>query len=356
MMMSLLRKIREQLYWNDPSYRIPFILFICMLLVVAVVVFCFAVNSYSETEPDTVLIYCFSAMEDVMEEAILPAFQNYWYENTGQKVKFITTYSGSGLISSRTILRFKAQIIILASVVDAYQLSLTKIVTHNIWENLPEGGKLCYTPIILYSKKELGVSEIALEDLDFAELNIMITDPVSSGAGQWALLALYGSLLRSGATELEATTYLTEVLDNVMISSLNAKAAFVDFANSNADLLLTYEAFGSSAHSGGQQSALSVYPIRTIMAEPVVVPVSRNIWDKEQPLLDSFIQYLWSWEAQTLLMDYGFRVHYEDFQNNIRQIDSQDIFRSDSLGDPQILLEKIIDPLNHLNLKQFSAQ
>jgi len=354
--MNLSREIRKRLYWNDPSYRIPFILFICILLIVAMVIFCFALSHHTDDKTDTILVYCFSGMEDVMEEAILPAFQAYWYENTGKEVKFITTYSGSGSISNRTFSRFRAQIIILASEMDAHELALKRIVNPGVWQALPEAGKLCYSPIILYSKTKLARSDISLQDLDYENSKIVITNPVLSGAGKWALLALYGSMERENITESEAYAHMEKIVERLIISPLTAKETFESFTSSRADFLISYESFGLSDFYGEDQRVVPIYPLRTIAAEPIVVPVSRNIWEGDKALVGTFIQYLWSWEAQTLLMDYGFRVHYEDFQKNTHQADSQDIFRADSLGTPENLLRKIINPLIQADHEQRSTQ
>ncbi len=102
--MNLFAKIREQLNWSDPTYRIPFILFLFFLflfLLMLIFIMLFVPTPFQEEGQFTIFIYCFSAMESVLEEAILPAFTSYWYESTGEEVKFIVCYSGSGLITNK---------------------------------------------------------------------------------------------------------------------------------------------------------------------------------------------------------------------------------------------------------------
>ena len=83
----------------------------------------------------------------------------------------------------------------------------------------------------------------SLQDLDFENIRIAISNPQTSGAGQWAMLALYGSKIRSGASKEEAFEYLSEVYDEFIYCSSNARIAFEEFIESDTDLLFSYEAF-----------------------------------------------------------------------------------------------------------------
>lgn len=349
--MNLREKISEQLNWSDPTYRIPFILFMFICSILVVIFLCFLPTQCQEEEKLTVFIYCFSAMEPVLEEAILPAFTSHWHEETGDEVEFIVCYSGSGLITNRVISRFKAQIVILASEIDAYQLSQKKIINQNAWQDLPYGGKLCYSPLILYSKTDFSITQPLFQELDFENQKIAISSPLVSGAGQWALLGLYGSILRDGTNEMESLEYLSDVYEGLIYSSSNAQMAFEGFMKSDVDMLISYEAFGSGKGYGNTEMPISIYPHRTIAAEPVVIPVNRNIWLDEEEIIDTFLQFLWSKEAQILLTDYGFRVYDQTISINEQRVGIQDMFFADSLDDPETLLNEIITPLSRLKLQ-----
>jgi len=72
--------------------------------------------------PQTVTIYAFTAMEEVLRDAILPRFQEHWRQSTGQRVEFVTTFAASGIITDEIVTRFPAQVAILSSTVDARRL------------------------------------------------------------------------------------------------------------------------------------------------------------------------------------------------------------------------------------------
>jgi len=347
--MNLLEKIREQLNWSDPAYRIPLILFMFLFLIVAIFLLCFLPTPCPDDGQSTLLIYCFSALEPVMEEEILPEFQKYWLEKTGKDVRLIICYSSSGLISNRMMSRFRAQVVILASEMDAYLLSRTRIVNKEVWQVLPNGGKLCYSPVILYAKNELLPLDVSFQNLDYTKLKIAITDPATSGVGQWALLALYGSRLRAGNNAKDAFDYTSQACLNFSHIYMNSKLAFEKFAGDTTDILISYEAFGSYDIEDEASAPILVYPPSTIAAEPVVVPVSRNIWNGDSEVVEAFIQFLWNQKSQTALEDYGFKVHDKQGQINFQHASIQDLFGLDSLGQPELLLKEVVEPLLLLN-------
>jgi sulfate transport system substrate-binding protein len=50
-----------------------------------------------------------------------------------------------------------------------------------------------------------------------------------------------------------------------------------------------------------------VYPPSTILSEHIVVVIDKNIIQEQQPLVEAFVDFLWSEEAQQIFIDYGFR-------------------------------------------------
>ena len=103
--------------------------------------------------------------------------------------------------------------------------------------------------------------------------------------------------------------------------------------------------FGLGNEYSESQMPNSIYPVSTIVAEPVVVPVIRNTWNEERECIDAFIQYLWSEEAQSLLTKFGFRIHNQKLSRSEQSIDIQDMFMADSLDTMKNLLENVIIPV-----------
>ncbi|MGH8060361.1 MAG: hypothetical protein ACREOH_24505 [Candidatus Entotheonellia bacterium] len=46
-------------------------------------------------QPRTVVLYGFSILGDVMNQAIFPLFQQQWQAQTGEQVEFISSFAGS---------------------------------------------------------------------------------------------------------------------------------------------------------------------------------------------------------------------------------------------------------------------
>jgi len=186
---------------DDRGFRMGRLVFALLLaLVFALVIW--QVSRYSPVEvPETLVIYCFSAMQEAMERGVFPGFQRYWLNETGRRVELIPTFAGSGVITRRIIDRLPAEVAILSSKLDALELLQSGIIIRESGEEFPEGRVLCRTPLVIAVRagNPLGIS--SFEDLRNAEVRYIHPDPVTSGGGQWALLAAYGSELRKTGDE-----------------------------------------------------------------------------------------------------------------------------------------------------------
>jgi ABC-type sulfate transport system substrate-binding protein len=91
---------------EEPSERKPRRPWVVLVFVVVVVV---ALSIYrgwlvKETPgPRTLTFYGFSALENVMNDGVFPAFQKVWKEQTGERVEFVATFAGSGTITDRIL-------------------------------------------------------------------------------------------------------------------------------------------------------------------------------------------------------------------------------------------------------------
>ncbi len=64
-------------------------------------------------------------------KAIIPAFQRYWREKTGQEVEFQTSYQGSGAQSRAIISGFEADIAALSLSEDVDKIAEAGLITHD---------------------------------------------------------------------------------------------------------------------------------------------------------------------------------------------------------------------------------
>ena len=152
---------------------------------------------------------------------------------------------------------------------------------------------------------------------DFADLakpgvKLIHPDPVSSGGAQWSVLAIYGSELvksekQSGEPDqAHALQTLRAIWHNVISTPGSAREARTQFETGFGDALITYELEGLLMKEAGIAVQI-VVPQATIFSEHPAVVVDRNVSAAKRPVVDAFMQYLWSEEAQKAFVKYHFR-------------------------------------------------
>lgn len=255
----------------------------------------------------TIVLYGFSILDEVLNEGIFPAFQAEWEARTGEKIAFISSFAGSGTITNQIILGVPAQMAILSLELDALRLIEQGVLPGSTWRDLPYAGVLNRTPFIILvrASNPKGVNDFA--DLARPGIGVVHPDPLTSGGAQWAILAEYGSAWRMTGNETLAFDQLLGIWRNVVAQGASARATRTQFENGFGDALITYEQDALSDRRHGKRDAEIIYPQSTILSEPIVVMIEKNIRPEERDLLDAFADFLWSETAQRIFVKYGFR-------------------------------------------------
>lgn len=257
----------------------------------------------AEKPPQVVVLYAFSVLDDVMEDRLLPAFREARRREHGEGVEFATTFAGSGQITDRILAKVPAEVAIVSSEVDAYRLPAP----WQAWRELPHRGVLVRSPIVLVTRpgNPHGIREMA--DLARPGVEVLHADPATSGVGELAILAAYGAAPPGPGDGDPGLEQLLGIWHNVSARPATAREARSRFDGGEGDVLITYEAATLGSPSRPPISGEIVYPTRTLVAEPVVVVLERNVDPGQRELVRAFAEFLWSREAQEALVEYGFR-------------------------------------------------
>jgi sulfate transport system substrate-binding protein len=255
----------------------------------------------------TIVLYGFSILGEVMSEGVFPAFEADWEARTGEDVELISSYAGSGTITNQIILGVPAEVAILSLELDAFRLQDAGVLPSPTWRELPSEGVLNRTPFIILTHAGNPKAITDFADLARPGVGVVHPDPLTSGGAQWAILAEYGSILRTGGDEAAAYDQLLGVWRNVVAQAASARAARTQFENGFGDALITYEQEAVFDLARGRLQAEIVYPHSTILSEHIVVVIDKNVAPEERELIDAFVAFLWSNKAQKVFVEYGFR-------------------------------------------------
>jgi sulfate/thiosulfate transport system substrate-binding protein len=243
-----------------------------------------------------------------MEQSIFPAFQKQWKSSTGEHVEFAGSFSGSGTVTNQLIMGVPAQVALLSLEPEAERLAGRGVIAAGSWRNLPYQGVLNRTSFVILVRPGNPKKIHDLVDLTRPGTKVVHPDPLTSGGAIWAILAEYGAGFRQDSGGPQAGyDLLLGIWRNVVAQAHSARAARTQFENGFGDALITYEqqALWDQAH--GKLRAEIIYPSIAILSDHILIPVMRNIRPEDRELVNSFVYFLWSEQAQRLFVSAGFR-------------------------------------------------
>jgi sulfate transport system substrate-binding protein len=176
---------------------------------------------------------------------------------------------------------------------------------------LPAHGIVNKTPFVIVVRRGNPKAIKDFSDLAKPGVRLIHPDPISSGGAQWSILAIYGSELKKSEKESQepdkgrALETLRAIWKNVISTPGSAREARTTFELGNGDALITYELEGLLM-KGANEPIEIVTPQSTIFSEHPAVVIDRNVTPSERPVIDAFMQYLWSDEAQQAFVQFHF--------------------------------------------------
>ncbi len=266
-------------------------------------------------------LYGFSIMKESLEKAIYPAFIAKWKQENGQDVHFTSSFAGSETVTNQILQGVKAQIAILSIDRDAQRLKQGGFVTSD-WHALPQKGIVNKTPFVILVRKgnPKGIHDFG--DLVKPGLKLIHPDPISSGGAQWSILAIYGSEVIKAEKQIpnfgnvppkeigqaRGVELLKAIWRNVISTPGSASEARTQFESGYGDALITYELDALLMKEGSAKAdAEIVIPEATIFSEHPAVIIDRNVNASHRPVIEAFIQYLFTEEAQRAFVKFHFR-------------------------------------------------
>ncbi len=243
---------------------------------------------------------------------ILPLFQAYWKDKTGQTVTFEESYLGSGAQSRAVVEGFEADVVALSLEADVTRIAEAGLITQD-WKAAHNKG-IVTTSVVAFAVRKgnpLGIKD--WNDLIKDGVEILTPNPRTSGGAMWNLLALYGALLRGQvegvpASDPEAAQqFVLDLLRNVKVMDKGARESITNFENGIGNVAITYENEVLVAQGQGQEYDM-VIPKSTILIEnPVAVVDAYAEKHGTREVAEAFVDFLFTKQAQEVFSRYGLR-------------------------------------------------
>jgi sulfate transport system substrate-binding protein len=238
--------------------------------------------------------------------AVNRAFAADYKAKTGDTVTINQSHGGSGKQARSVIDGLEADVVTLALAYDIDEIaSRAKLLPAN-WQSRLANNSSPYTSTIVFLVRKGNPLKIRdWGDLAKPGVQVITPNPKTSGGARWNYLAAWAWALRQpGGNDTTAKAFLTKLFKNVPILDTGARASTTTFTQRGiGDVLLAWEneAYLAVKELGADKFDI-VYPSVSILAEPPVALVDRNV-DKHgtRAVADAYLKFLYTKQAQELI-------------------------------------------------------
>jgi sulfate/thiosulfate-binding protein len=229
------------------------------------------------------------------------AFAKSW---TGDKVTIRTSNGGSGSQARAVIDGQQADVVTLALAADIDAIARTAKLLPADWQKRLPQNSAPYTSTIVFLVRKGNPWKIKdWNDLVKPGIAVVTPNPKTSGGARWAYLAAWAYAgKQQGGNDAKAKDFVGNLYKHVPVLDSGARASTVTFTRRGiGDVLLSWENEAHLALREAPGQYEIVYPSRSILAEPPVALVDRNVdRHKTRPVAEAFLKFLYTPEAQEI--------------------------------------------------------
>ncbi len=231
------------------------------------------------------------------------AFAKYWKGKTGQNVTIKASHGGSGKQARSIIDGLDADVATLALAADTDALSQIGSLIPKDWQKRLPHNSSPYTSTIIFAVREGNPKGIKdWDDLIKPGVKVITPNPKTSGGARWNYLAAWEFAKRKYGGDVQAKDFVKKLYENVPVLDTGARGSTITFAQrAQGDVLIAWE---NEAYLLEKEFAAKfdvVYPSLSILAEPAVTVVDKNV-DKKgtRAVATAYLEYLYSDEGQDI--------------------------------------------------------
>jgi sulfate/thiosulfate-binding protein len=260
----------------------------------------------------TLILGAYTVPKEAYEQEIIPAFQKYWMENTGEKVKFQESYIASGAQARAIIGGFEADIAALSLEGDVDRVAESGLISHD-WKAGATRGMVTQSVVVIGFRPDNPKNIEDWEDLTQPGIEILYPNPKTSGGAMWCVNAIYGAALKitETATGAPDTMYAEDLLhriqNNVKVMDKSGRESVTTFERGIGDAIVTYENEVLLRQMQGREFPF-VIPRSTILIENPIAVIDKNV-DKHgtRDVAEAFVEFCLTESSQRSFARFGLR-------------------------------------------------
>ncbi|MCU0943592.1 MAG: sulfate ABC transporter substrate-binding protein, partial [Hydrogenophaga sp.] len=154
------------------------------------------------------------------------------------------------------------------------------------------------------------------DDLIRPDVKVITPNPKTSGGARWNYLAAWEFAKRKLGSDDKAREFVAKLYANVPVLDTGARGSSVTFAQRNqGDVFISWENEAWLLEKEFGNKVDFVYPSLSILAEPAVTVVDKNV-DKKgtRAVAQAYLEFLYTEEAQDLIGKHFYRPRSEKAQ------------------------------------------
>ncbi|HDP98720.1 MAG TPA: sulfate ABC transporter substrate-binding protein [bacterium] len=260
----------------------------------------------------TLTLGAYTVPKEVYQKEIIPAFQKYWFEKTGQVVNFNESYIASGAQSRAILAGFEADIAALSLEKDVDRLNQAGLITHD-WKANEYKGFVTRSIVVIGVRPGNPKNIKSWEDLAKPGVSVLYPSPKTSGGAMWFVNAIYGAGLKyseliTGSPDPNyAKQLLKSIQRNVKVMDKSGRASVTTFENGVGDAIATYENEIILRQMQGRDFPY-IIPDATILIENPIAIIDKNVEKhNNREVAEAFVKFVFTKEVQRVFSKYGFR-------------------------------------------------
>ena len=266
--------------------------------------------AHAQGKPVTLLNVSYDPTRELYK-AINAAYAGYWKSKVGQTLVINQSHGGSGKQARSVIDGLQADVVTLALAYDIDEIAAkAKLLPANWQSRLPQNSTPYTSTIVFLVRKGNPWKIKDWPDLIKPGVDVITPNPKTSGGARWNYLAAWAwALKQPGGNPAKAEAYVRSLFEHVPVLDTGARGATTTFTQRGiGDVLLAWEneAFLAQEELPGKFDI--VYPSVSILAEPPVALVDRNVdRHKTRTVAEGYLNFLYSPLAQDLIAKNHYR-------------------------------------------------